>query len=150
MRQLLFIPSLFLFACAPSNAPAHDAGTAETPQISDAIQAEATSPPVAATVSNVLPQFGTTIVTELDADGDVIRVSHEGRGDGGEIRVVAENVTLEDGAKLSSTGLFGGDGGHVFDCGFFAAFDYGVADLRVMSWSPRGSVMARPGSAFCW
>lgn len=60
MRQLLFIPCLFLFACAPADAPADDAGTAETPQISDAIETEATSPPVAATVLPELQQLWVT------------------------------------------------------------------------------------------
>ena len=74
-------------------------------------QVQDPSTPVAARIRNAVFSPRTTIVTALDADGEIVSISHEGTGTGGEIRVVAENVTLEDGAKLSSTAFFGGDGG---------------------------------------
>ncbi len=60
-----------------------------------------------------LPGGGALVFRSFDAGDQLIRVEHRARGDGGPIEIRAENIELSGGAKLSSSGLFGGDGGTI-------------------------------------
>jgi filamentous hemagglutinin family protein len=65
------------------------------------------------TFIQVFPEGVARIRVERDASLDLVRVQHIAQGIGGEIDVDAESISILNGAKISSSGVFGGSGGSI-------------------------------------